>query len=394
MTNREKILELLASSARPLTDTEIRQRTGIEPHQAVNQICRGLAAEGVTDRRKGPDGYLVNSVIDRSLIEPRAGQSDRSGPDDGVSSVSINLEDTLFVIPCSGRKCDVWERSEEAHGQDSVIDWLPDNLASELVQARRGNALKSQLDESRTVPANRRYTGMLYESANGVFERLEEVGAQVAIVSGGYGVVLGSEPIGWYKAQFDERDWPNGLVSRCLAAYAESIGATSVVGLFAETTDYAKAFRKVGWPDCVGAAWLISPVSTGGGAMVKVPRAIGEALAEIAEDGVLPEHWASSDGVLMLVHSIPTGSNKDGRTAQESLVSRTQVQPSREVVSDRVGFTLGSDEVAKLKSVRARFIERLAGTDKALRVELDERINLQVFASYLMRVALDGPDGG
>ncbi len=67
------------------------------------------------------------------------------------------------------------------------------------------------LDESRTMPAVERYEGTLYEAADGALERLQEAGAEVAIVSGGYGVLRGSELIGWYAQPFAERMWPKGL---------------------------------------------------------------------------------------------------------------------------------------------------------------------------------------
>ena len=60
MTNRERVLELLCSELVGLTDSEIRERTGIQPHQQVNQICRSLARAGLIERHAGPHGRLVN----------------------------------------------------------------------------------------------------------------------------------------------------------------------------------------------------------------------------------------------------------------------------------------------------------------------------------------------
>lgn len=73
-----------------------------------------------------------------------------------------------------------------------------------------------------------------------------------------------------------------------VTAYAESIKATTVVGLLAGTTAYAKAFRNVRRPPTVEDTWLVSPKLDGGGAQVKVPRAIGEVFAEIVDGGSLP----------------------------------------------------------------------------------------------------------
>ena len=54
MTNRERVLALLRSELVGLTDSEIRERTGTQPHQQVNQICRSLARAGLIERRAGP----------------------------------------------------------------------------------------------------------------------------------------------------------------------------------------------------------------------------------------------------------------------------------------------------------------------------------------------------
>lgn len=60
MRNRERVLVLVRSEPGGLTDSEIRQRTGIEPHQQVNQICRRLAEAGLIQRRSGREGRLIN----------------------------------------------------------------------------------------------------------------------------------------------------------------------------------------------------------------------------------------------------------------------------------------------------------------------------------------------
>lgn len=209
----------------------------------------------------------------------------------------LELERTLIVIPCSRRKrCG---GTDIAVG-DSLADWLPGELASELLEARRRNARSVRLDESRTMPAFRRYQGTLYGSAAGALERVEESGANVVVVSGGYGVVASRDPIGWYDQQFAERMWPQRLVARCLSAYAASTKATTVLGLLDGTTAYAKVYREVQWPPTVENAWLASPDLNSRCAQ----RAIGEALAEIADSGDLPEGWTSSDGVPLRIDAM------------------------------------------------------------------------------------------
>jgi hypothetical protein len=55
-----------------LTDSEIRQRTGIDPHQQVNGICNRLAKDGRIRRQRGPRGQWVNLPSDagRTIRSP------------------------------------------------------------------------------------------------------------------------------------------------------------------------------------------------------------------------------------------------------------------------------------------------------------------------------------
>lgn len=396
MANRDRVLELLRASERPLTDSEIRRRTGIEPHQQVNQICRSLAAAGLIDRRQGPEGRLVNSVASAAggfegiADDARASTASASG-----ELPELELERALIVIPCSGRKR---RGGTEGAQETSVIDWLPEELGEELLEARRRNASTSRLDESRTMPAVERYAGMLYEAADGALERLKEAGAEVAIVSGGYGVVRGSEPIGWYAQPFAERMWPKGLVARCLGAYAESIEATTVVGLLAGTTAYAKVFREVRWSPTVEEVWLVSPDLDGGGAQVKVPRAIGEAVAEIADGYSLPEDWTSSDGVPLRIEAVKGVHEEDDRPADgvrfdgESGVDRTheaEAPAEDEFAVAEFTITLDGRDARRLEAARERILAALAGTDAAAGRALDHAITPDAFAAYLVRRSLD-----
>ena len=394
MANRDRILELLRASERPLTDSEIRRRTGIEPHQQVNQICRSLAAAGLIDRRQGPEGRLVNSPAGTRGFEENA---DHRGQSDTAASgelPALNVAGALIVIPCSGRK----QRggTETAEGL-SVVDWLPEDLGKELLEARHRNVSASRLDESRTMPAVERYAGTLYEAAAGALDHIQEAGAEVVIVSGGYGVVLSGEPIGWYAQQFAERMWPKGLLARCLGAYAEAIEATTVVGLVAGTTAYARVFREVSWPANVENAWLVSPEMDGGGAQVKVPRAIGEALAEIADGVPLPEDWTSSDGVPLRVVAMKGGHEEGGGAEGVRFDNDVGVDPSDDAQpstpggSAVAGVTIGLDgrDAKRLETARTRFVATLAGTDDDAGRDLDRLITPSVFAAYLVRTGLD-----
>lgn len=71
MTNRDLILEALASSLEPLDDDELARRAGISPRQTVNMLCRAMEAEGVLRRFRGVDGKIVNQVLGIFPSSPR-----------------------------------------------------------------------------------------------------------------------------------------------------------------------------------------------------------------------------------------------------------------------------------------------------------------------------------
>ena len=104
------------------------------------------------------------------------------------------------------------------------------------------------------------------------------------ILSGGYGVIRADEPIGDYNARLILSRWPRGLLEDVIGDYARRL-SLKVARLFAGgSTDYARVFRRVSWSACgVSDAILYAPRPTTG-ALVKAPRALGEAL-QIAASG-------------------------------------------------------------------------------------------------------------
>ena len=310
MTNRERVLALVRAEPAGLTDSEIRERTGIQPHQQVNQICRSLAQAGLIERRAGPSGRLVNfptgslpgySPPGRHR-EPRAGSGnpshERACPAAATELPRLSVSTTLFVLPCSGAKRRGGRRTA-ARGT-SVLHSLPRGLAAELRTRRSENAPQVKLDESALVPAAERYTGTLYQAAGDALDVLARAGAGLLIISGGYGVVRPADPIGWYDREFRNAMWPNGVVARCLAAYADATGATTVIALLSATTQYARVFRSARWPDRVEHGLHVWPEPMAG-AMVKAPRAQGEALKAFSRDHSLHPGWTSTDGLRMQI---------------------------------------------------------------------------------------------
>jgi hypothetical protein len=86
-----------------------------------------------------------------------------------------------------------------------------------------------------------------------------------------------------YEKRFALSDWPGGLLGECMLDYARHEGIRSIIAVMSNTTDYAKLIRRVNWRTAGMEAILASPVArgSGSGAMVKVPRAQGQALAAL-----------------------------------------------------------------------------------------------------------------
>ncbi len=227
-------LIIAALQRRPdLDDDELAQRAGVAPRQQVNIICRRLERHGVLKTFTGPRGKIVNRLTGAHPTErsPSQAQAPRSAVETAASKVmafsvstgSICLgsgtDDTLVIIPCSGRKS---EGSEPVGAGGTLLGELPDRLAGRLASARRTVAEIAHLDESTLMPAWHRYTGMLYETARLGLEQAQEAiwFRRLLILSGGYGVVRAIDPIGTYNLALDESRWPRGLLQEVIEAYA------------------------------------------------------------------------------------------------------------------------------------------------------------------------------
>jgi hypothetical protein len=207
----------------------------------------------------------------------------------------------LFIIPCSGEK-------ERGGWRDltgpSVFGLLDNELGTRLRNAREALRRAVAVDESRLMPAWQRYQGNLYRSAGSSLAQAISDGANIVILSGGYGVLLAQEPIGYYNRQFTPSDWPPGLLRRCLEAVVRSLEHARVLAFCARTTNYAKVVREVRWRQLGVDASLVTPEMGGrGGGMVLVPRASGEAI-RAAYAGTLTSQWRSSDGIANTIETL------------------------------------------------------------------------------------------
>lgn len=310
MTHEDRIVAVLRHQP-DLDDDQLSKVTGISPRQAVNQACRRLEARGILARRPGARGKIVNRLCDgvRRTSVPgktpgaipaasavyRQPESRPAPTHDLVLVMPQGWASTLFLIPCSGTKT----AGCAPVRPNSLADHLPKHLRDRLMSVRARLATIAQLDETTLAPAWQRYTGSLYKAAGGVLSQAVDASMHIIIISGGYGLLLADEPIGTYNARFNLSDWPRGLLEECLLHYASSNRLQSVRAFMAGSTDYGKLLRRVSWrQSSIHDAVLITP-ETATGAMVKAPRALGEALSALLTNSLTPG-WRSTDGLRML----------------------------------------------------------------------------------------------
>lgn len=307
MTNADRILELLG--AHPgLDDDEIAKLAQISPRQQVNQLCRRLEANGLLVRRKGPSGKVCNF----STVGARPTQSaalsatamratraiDRSTDKPPVAETGLDcLRDTLILIPCSGRKN---PGGSSATDCAPITDDLPAPLARRLLDARRPVLANAGADERQLLPAWRRYAGMFYICADPALADAVDTGLHILILSGGYGIVKACEPIGTYSTRLILAAWPRGLLEEVLLTYAARHRLNAVRAFVSASTDYCRVVCRTQWGDAgIEDAAILAP-ETARGAMVKAPRAQGEALSAMLT-GRLADDWRSSDGLRLQI---------------------------------------------------------------------------------------------
>ena len=81
------------------------------------------------------------------------------------------------------------------------------------------------VDESATLPTTERYAGSHYKEGHNAIDALVMASAHFLIISGRYGLVLPSKPISRDNREFKCSMWPNHVIGRRLAAYAEKVKA-------------------------------------------------------------------------------------------------------------------------------------------------------------------------
>jgi len=313
-TNEQRILAALRD--RPgLDDDELSVATGVRPRQQVNQLCRWLESRGFVRREIGFRGKIVNFLQHKTEAK-HSSDAGRPATPHGVSlkdrprharpeqsvprSFQCNPKTTLFVFPCSGAKDR--QRSLRLQGP-SILDQLPPVLRERLAEARRQVVARVHIDETSLIAAWQRYTGSLYQASRDAMETALDRGVHMIIVSGGYGLVLAAEPIGYYQAVFKASWWPGGVLEEALIEYLRQHKLRTLCAIASASTGYARLLRRVNWQLAgLDSAVLITPEETTG-AMVKSPRAQGEALSRLLR-GEIDLKWTSSDGLRLKCSSL------------------------------------------------------------------------------------------
>lgn len=307
MNNADRILALLGRHP-GIDDDELAELAGINPRQQVNQICRRLAEAGLIVRERGAFGKIANFPIPERLpvgpdalsgrpVEPEISSTSVVSESDHTIERAGDLRDMLFLMPCSGRK-----NASHAieRGGAPVTDDLPPALAQRLQEARSTVLAKAGLDESHPIPAWQRYGGTFYAAANRALADAVSQGLHVLILSGGYGVLKAGEAIGNYSMRLKRAVWPRGLLENVLSTYASRHQLKAVRALVSASTDYYQIVSRTEWRKSGISDIAILTPETSRGAMVKAPRAQGEAFAALLA-GKFSEGWRSSDGLAMRV---------------------------------------------------------------------------------------------
>ena len=233
-------------------------------------VLRKLAFE-VRDTRTSAGKRTAGSAAPGSTVTPRvpATAVTHIGRAPAASLDGVDPQRSLLVLSCSGRK----ETGGRPPGQADEVAWPPG-----LRDARRRVLATANADTARVLPAWRRYTGAFYQHARPALGDAVAAG-HVVIISGGYGIARGDEPIGWYDKVLQLADWPAGLLESALVGEARRCGAHTVVAFAAATTGYATLLRRARWRQAGIDARLVTITGVTGGAMAEVPRRLGQAFS-------------------------------------------------------------------------------------------------------------------
>ncbi len=179
----------------------------------------------------------------------------------------IDPRSALIVFSCSKKKVRLGEIRSES---------VPSDWPLALLTARERVRDVAPIDEQLVMPAWRRYDGVFYRRAGLALTNAVASGANLAILSGGYGVVRADEYIGIYDRKLRPADWPAGVLEEALLAEATRVGAQHIVAFHAKGGGYADVIRRTPWRSIgIQRALLVTVPDAGAGAMSIVPRDLG-----------------------------------------------------------------------------------------------------------------------
>ena len=159
---------------------------------------------------------------------------------------------TLYIIPCAARK----NNFSIPTTSPSLSEFLSTDLnqAFSALQTGRIQALEKtgNFNKEITYPAYNGYKGYLYNEARPALEKAVSSNAHILIISGAYGLVLATETICWYEAQFDSKNWqsPNAqknILGEAVIEYSKKNDLTHVRALVTTGTQYEQFVRSIGW---------------------------------------------------------------------------------------------------------------------------------------------------
>lgn len=178
--------------------------------------------------RVRPTGRGRGRSVER--LQPRTAVPARAP---GLSA--LDPQQCHAVVPCSS--------SKKEGGSASPF---PVQVRADLQAARRAVLSQVGVDDSGgLLAAWQRYDGYFHREAHQALRTTANEG-RLTILSGGYGVLDGREPIGRYDRVLRMRDWPVGLLQGILAERAEACGG-DVVCFAGASTPYAKLLRSTSW---------------------------------------------------------------------------------------------------------------------------------------------------
>lgn len=126
-TRRERVIQAIRASSRPLDDDQLAIRTGISPRQSVNQVYRELEQSGLIRRQTGPDSKIVNEWL---------GHQQPAG--EGRRQPAPDPDEQHLVVPevAADEKIPPGSSAEQRAAERVMLDLLGGELGLELNPVR------------------------------------------------------------------------------------------------------------------------------------------------------------------------------------------------------------------------------------------------------------------